>query len=401
MKKYILYIFLIIIVLSSCVNKLEKDETPEEPETTVYHLPHPQRVYFYRDGTIVYDATVPVSSIADNKFILPDNIDTNSFSIFQEDSRIFSYSLETTVLPVQLLDQNPDEPGKPLVVENRVLLVTVPDIKPGLPLDVRFGVGRSGITWDLVLDMEARPNNTLECNLLASISTVSLFDSNLESILAKKPEIILLPSRNVFLEGSDSIFNLGNILIETNKVSFIKLDDGQSTYRLVYRWDPNQRERPGAYLYCTNPFNFSLSGVRGNLNSGGLNINTFSSLRLTPGVRIELGVGNQPLINTFRSALVQEVPERTNLPFTHILEFTATNQLQERIELEISVPMVIGRVHRTQYNFTRAPDERPGDRMIWRFNLNPNAVARVDFSYFSETKDNPMYPQFDYYSNGR
>jgi hypothetical protein len=404
MKK--LFLFSVILLLILACQKQEAEEEPEpEPEIIepVYLLPVPQKVLFYRDGTTVYDAYVPPEAIIDNSFILPVNIDRNSFSIYQEGERIFSFSLEQTVLLIQLLDQDPNNPEKPLIERGSALLVTVPELKPGSSPGVRFGVGRSGITWELILDMEAEANNnTLECNLLASIEASGMLDRNLEYILAKRPEITLISSRNIFLERADAMFDLGDIKIEKNKNTFVRLENGKSTYRLVYNWDANRQERPSAFLYCTNPFKSSISSVRGNLNSNGLNLNRFSSIRLTPEMQFELEVGNQPLLTTYKSVRIQEVEERKNLPYTHFMEYTVTNRLPERAELEISVPVVIGRVNRTQYTFTtRAPDERPGDRMVWKYNLAPGAVARLDFRFDAESKDNPLYREFDHYSNGR
>ena len=390
------FVTLMLATVFSCSRK-----EPEVEKEPVYRLPEPERVLFYRDGTTVYDAKIPVDAIIDNSFILPRQIDVNSFTIFQDGTRIFTYSLEETTLLIHLLEEDPNNPGKPLIRQDRALLVTVPELQPGHPLDVRFGIGRSGVTWSLVLDMEVAQNNTLECNLLASIKTNNEVEGNIKYILAKKPEIVLISSTNIFIERSEAMFNLGNPLIEPNKTTFMKLEGGQSSYRLVYLWNADEEDRPSAYLYCTNPFNSSISGIRGNLNSNGLSINDYSSMRLTPGRQFELYVGSQSLLRTFKSARTQEFPQRTNLPFTHWLEYTVTNGLSEQAELEISVPVAYGREHRTQYRFTRQPDERPGDRMIWKFMLAPGANANVEFNLDSEVKDNPLYSRFNYHDGGR
>jgi hypothetical protein len=403
MKKSI-FLFLALAAVLFCCKKQVVEEPAEEIEEVfaepVYQLPDPERVFFYRDGTTVYEARIPVSAIIKNSFILPMQADKNSFSIHQNGERIFSYILESKNLWIQLLDKDPNDPEVPLIIPGGALLVTVPDLIPSYPLHVKFGIGKSGITWRLVLDMEAAGANTLDCNLLASIETSYRLESNLEYILAKRPEIILLPSTNIFLEGSEAVFNLGNPLIEPNKTTFAKLEGGQSSYRLVYRWDANEQDRPSAFLYCSNPFTSSISGVQGFLNSNGLNINDYN-LRLTPGRQFELLVGNQPLITTFKSVRTQEFPDRGNLPYTHSLEYTATSQLSGQAELEISIPVSFGTIYRNQYHFQRQPDERPGNRMIWRYRLNPNTTARVEFTLDSESKDNTLYSRFDHYTNGR
>jgi hypothetical protein len=78
-----------------------------------------------------------------------------------------------------------------------------------------------------------------------------------------------------------------------------------------------------------------------------------------------------------------------------------TNQVDKQISVEISVPVTYGVKHRTEYHFTKAPDERPGDRMIWKYELAPGEQASVEFSFDAETKDNPFYSQFDYSEGGR
>jgi hypothetical protein len=401
MKK-IIFLPLVLLMVSSCQKPVLVEEAVEEEP--VYLLPDPQRVFFYRDGTTVYETSISLDAIIDNAFILPLQVDQNSFSIHQDGTRIFSYTLEIAALLIQLLEEDPDNPEVPLIVRGAALLVTVPDLKPGYPLDVKFGIGRSGITWSLVLDMEAAETGKLDCNLLASIETSARMEGNLEYILAKRPEIILLPSTNIFLEGSEAVFNLGNPLIQPSKTTFMKLEGGESSYRLVYYWDANEQDRPSAYLYCSNPFSSSISGVHAYLNSNGLNVNDYT-LRLIPGRQFELLVGSQPLITTFKSVRTQEFPkkdfpQRENLPYTHSLEYRATNQLPTQAELEISVPVSYGRVYRNQYIFQRQPDDQPGNRMVWKYLLNPGATARVEFRLDSESKDNTLYSTYDYYEGG-
>jgi hypothetical protein len=411
MKRFFFVLFaLSLTALFSCLTNQTKTTEPEPNPIPriIFRLPEPERVFFYRDGTTVYEAKIPTEAIINNSFILPQQVDRNNFTIFQNGKRIFSYSLIAGQVLIQFSDEDPRNPEVPLVELSQVLLVTVSELQADSPLDVRFGIGRSGISWRLVLDMETAEENTLNCNLLASITleASSRITGAIESILAKRPEIVLISSNNVFIEGSDTMFNLGNPLIESGKTTFIKLEEGKSSYRLVYVWDAENKDSPDAFLYCSNPFTSSLSSIEGLLKSAGLNIRTFSSLRLTPGRQFELLVGNQPLISTFKSALTQEFPEkeypnRANLPFTHTLEYRATNNLGVPAELEISIPVTYGKVHRTQYKFVKQPDERPGDRMIWKYKLDPNANANLEFSFDAERKDNSRYSDYDYYQGGR
>jgi hypothetical protein len=139
--------------------------------------------------------------------------------------------------------------------------------------------------------------------------------------------------------------------------------------------------------------------VEGYLNSNGLNINSYN-VRLTPGRQFELLVGNQPLITTYRSVRTEEFPDRTNQPYTHSLEYTATNTLPGQAELEISVPIAFGRVYRNLYAFKKEPDERPGDRMVWKYMLAPGATASAEFSIETESRYNNLYSQFDNYEGG-
>ncbi|MDR0290894.1 MAG: hypothetical protein LBI06_08165, partial [Treponema sp.] len=194
MKKIFLFLAMAALLLSC-----QKPEEPvaeevavEEEQEPIYRLPDPERVFFYRDGTTVYEARIPIDAIIEKSFILPPQVDKNSFTIHQGGARIFSYTLEAVFLQIQLLDEDPRDPEFPLIERGPALLVTVPDLEQGSPLDVKFGIGKSGIAWKLVLDMEAAGTNALDCNLLASIETRSRLEGNLEYILAKRPEIILL-----------------------------------------------------------------------------------------------------------------------------------------------------------------------------------------------------------------
>jgi hypothetical protein len=96
----------------------------------------------------------------------------------------------------------------------------------------------------------------------------------------------------------------------------------------------------------------------------------------------------------------QEFPQRENLPYSHSLEYTVTNQLPGQADLEISVPVIFGTVHRNQYFFQRQPDEQPGNRMIWKYRLNPGATARVEFRLDSESRNNGIYSYYDRYEGG-
>jgi hypothetical protein len=65
------------------------------------------------------------------------------------------------------------------------------------------------------------------------------------------------------------------------------------------------------------------------------------------------------------------------------------------------VPVSYGVKHRNIYHFSKEPDERPGDRMVWKYDLDPGEQALVEYDFDSETKDNPFYSQFDYSEGGR
>jgi hypothetical protein len=38
--------------------------------------------------------------------------------------------------------------------------------------------------------------------------------------------------------------------------------------------------------------------------------------------------------------------------------------------------------------------------MIWKYQLNPGAIARVEFRLDSESKENTLYSRFDNYEGG-
>ncbi|MHC6202249.1 hypothetical protein ACYULU_03545 [Breznakiellaceae bacterium SP9] len=388
MKKKPVFAAVLLCAALACFAQEDASET-----VIVYRLPDPERLYIYRNGTVVYDAKIPGSAVINNSFILPTNIQADSFTIVQSGKRIYSYTTENAEVLVALRRGE-----RPSLV--RVLQVTVPDITPNVPLEVKYGISNSGITWDIRIDLELQEQNILECSLLAVINTGRELPDITQSILAKRPEIILAASQNTIIENSGVMFNLGTPLIEANKRIQLKLEEGEVTYDIVYVWDANFDERPEAYIRFPNPFKTMTSSVRAYLNSSGMNINTFN-LSISPDRSFNLPVGEQPNIRTFKAVTTAEFSGRENLPFTHSLEYSVENHLNQKISIEISVPVTYGTKHRTQYHFTKEPDERPGDYMVWKFTVAPSESAAVNFSFDSETKDNPLYSQFDYNQGGR
>jgi hypothetical protein len=384
----------------SCKAAPPEEEAPEE--IIAYRLPDSGRLYIYRGGIVVNDAVVPAEGIIDNTFILPLTIQPDSLAISQAGKRIYSYSTKTGEVPV--MPGSGDAlamPGGERPRRMRVLQVRVPDLAPGVPLEVRYGVKDPGLSWDFILDMEITEQNFLECVLAAAIETEPALHGAMESILAQKPEIILASSRNLLLEDPGALFNLGRPVIEADWRMMIKLDEGRTPYRLVHHWDANRRERPAVYLRAPIPFKTMAEGVQPYLNASSLSVASLSGIRISPDREFDFYIGEQPNILTYKSVTTAEYPGRENLPFTHSLEYRVTNQLNRRVSVELSVPVTYGAAHRTVYHFTRAPDERPGDRMVWKYDLAPEEQAKVEFSFDSESKDNPLYSQFNYSDGGR
>jgi hypothetical protein len=392
MKKIGVSVLFFMISLVPCAAQTVPDLTAEQ--IVVYRLPDPERLYIYRNGLVIYDAKIPENAIINNAFILPENIQLDSLVISQSGSRVYSYSTETVEALVVL-----KRGERPNMV--RILRVTIPELKAGVSLDVKYGIRNSGLVWSPVLDMEVRDGNSLGCALLADMRTDRELPETTRSILARRPEIILASSQNMLLDDTGAIFNLGSPLIEANRRTLFKLEEGRTQYELVYSWDANREERLSAYLRAATPLKTMAREVRMYLNASGMNVGQTSNLTISPDRPIVCYVGEQPNIAAFKSVRTAEFPERENQPFTHYLEYRVTNQLSKRISIEISVPVSYGVKHRNLYHFTKEPDERPGDRMIWKYDLGPGEQALVEFNFDSETKDNPLYSHFDYSSGGR
>jgi hypothetical protein len=382
-----------VLTLAPCAAQAAPDESAPAEQIIVYRLPDPERLYIYRSGLVVYDAKIPENTIINNGFILPENIQLDSLIISQAGKRVYSYSTEQVeVLVVLRRGERPN-----LV---RILRVHIPELQAGVPLEVKYGIRNSGLLWDIILDMEIGDGNYLSCALLAAVRTERELPETTRSILARRPEIILASSQNMLLDDTGAVFRLGRPLIEANRRTLFKLEEGQTRYDLVYNWDANRRERLSVYLRASTPLKTMARDVRMYLNASGMNVGQSSGLAISPDRLIECYIGEQPNIAAFKSVRTAEFP-RENLPFTHYLEYRVTNQLDKRIPVEISVPVSYGVKHRNVYHFTKEPDERPGDRMIWKYDLGPGEQALVEFNFDSESKDNPLYSQFDYSEGGR
>jgi hypothetical protein len=283
----------------------------------------------------------------------------------------------------------------------RVAQVTIPNLRAGTPLNIKYGVRNSGLSWNIMLDMEIQPNNNLNCALIAELRAANDLPEMTRSILARNPEIILASSSNALLEDSTAFINLGKPLIEANKRQLIRLEEGTVPYRIVYVWDANRRERPTAYLRAQTNLKTMIDQTQFNLNSNGMIIHN-GYLSVSPDRPFDIPVGEQPNIVTYKSIVTAEYPDRETHPFTHSLEYRVENQSSRAIDLEISVPITVGINHRTEYNFTNPPDDRPGDRLLWKYRISAGERVVLQFSFDTDVKNDPTYRQFDYSEgNGR
>jgi hypothetical protein len=360
----------------------------------VYRLPDPERLYIYRNGFLVHEAKIPEAFIINNSFILPENVQLDSLIISQSGKRVYSYSTETVEALVVLRRGE-----RPTMV--RILRVFIPELQAGVSLDVKYGIRNSGLVWTPVLDMEVGEGRELGCALLADLRTERELSETTRSILARRPEIILASSQNMLLDDSGAVFNLGKPQIETGRRTLFKLEEGGTRYEVVHQWDANRDERLSAYLRAASPFKTMVQQVRMYLNASGMNVGQSSGVALSPDRPIVCYIGEQPNLAAFKSVRTAEFPDRENLPFTHYLEYRVSNGLDKRVSVEISVPVSYGTKHRNIYHFAKDPDDRPGDRMVWKYELGPGEQALVEFNFDSESKDNPLYSQFDYHSGGR
>jgi hypothetical protein len=391
MKKVLSIILLTLVISGAGAQAIRQGSGNDE--IIVYRLPDPQKIYIYRNGNVVYDATIPASSIINNTFILPDNVRLDSMTISQAGKRIHTYTTFTAeVLVVLRRGEMPRQV--------RVLQIHVPELNSGASLEVKYGIRNSGLSWNILLDMEVVGDNNLNCALVAELRAASDLPETTRSILAQNPEIILASASNALLEDSAAFFNLGKLSIESNKRQLIRLEEGNTKYQIVYQWDANRRERPSAYLRAQTPLKSMAGQVQYYLNSGGINY-VDGQLTVSPDRPFSIAVGEQPNILTYKSIVTAEFPERENLPFTHNLEYQVENQSSQTINLEISIPVSYGEKHRTEYRFTKAPDERPGDRMLWKYSVAPGEKTVLQFSYDADLKYDPSYRQFDYNEGGR
>jgi hypothetical protein len=390
-KMFFTIIFLTLVITGTDAQAIR--ESGGNDEIIVYRLPDPQKIYIYRNGNVVYDAAIPASSIINKTFILPENVRLDSLTVSQGGKRIYSYTtFSAEVLVVLRRGEMPRQV--------RVLQVSMPELIASSPLEVKYGMRNSGLSWNLLLDMEVVGNNNLNCALIAELRTNSDLPETTRSILAQNPEIILASTSNALLEDSATFFNLGKMSVEANKRQLIRLEEGQTRYSIVYQWEANRRERPFAYLRAQTPLKSMAGQVQYYLNSGGINY-VDGQLSVSPDRPFNIAVGEQSNIVTYKSIVTAEFPERENLPFTHNLEYQVENQASRAIELEISIPISYGEKHRTEYHFTKAPDERPGDRMLWKYTVPPGEKIVLQFSYDADLKYDPSYRQFDYNEGGR
>jgi len=113
-------------------------QSEQSAEIIVYRLPDPQRIYIYRNGNVVYDASIPGNAIINNSFILPDDVRLDSLTISQAGKRIYTYTtFNSEVLVVLRRGEMPRQV--------KVTQVYVPDLKAGSSLEVKYGIRNAGL----------------------------------------------------------------------------------------------------------------------------------------------------------------------------------------------------------------------------------------------------------------
>jgi hypothetical protein len=397
MKNKLLSFVLLTLSLTGAGAQAIQQEDRQNDEVIVYRLPEPRQVFILRgDNNVVYKASIPAASIVNNSFILPDNARTESLAIYQDGKRIHTFTTFTADVVVVL--RRGEMPRQVKVIQ-----VHVPGLKAASPLEVVYGVRDSGLTWDFLLDLEVTDGGNLNSTLIAQIVAAASLPETTRLILAREPEIILTAASNALLEDSSVYFNLGKQLLEAGKRQLIKVEEGTTKYNIVYRWDANRSERPSAFLRAQNPLKTMAGNVRLAFNSGGIFISGDGTRmsNISPDRPFDLQIGEQPNIITYKSLVTAEFPNRENLPFTHSFEYQVENNSSRAIDLEIEIPVAIGNRHRTEYHFTKEPDERPGGSMLWRYTVAPNQKIELKFSYDADLRNDPSYNRFNYYEGGR
>jgi hypothetical protein len=393
MKIRIFSFAILTLILIGAGAQAEAQQDRSYDEIIVYRLPEPRQVYIFDNNDVVYKASIPTSSIVNNAFVLPDNVRLETLAIYQEGRRIHTYT--TFPAEVVVVLRRGEMPR-----QVRVIQVDVPNLKPATPLEVTYGVRDSGLTWNFVLDMEMTDNSNLNCALVAQVTAGNNLPETTRAILAQEPEIILTSASNLLLEDATFSHSLGKMRVEASRRYMIRLEEGSTRYSIVYQWEANRQERPSAYLRAQTPLRTMANNVPYYLNTGGISGGS-STVNISPDRPFNLPIGEQPNSVTYKSLVTAEFPDRPNLTFTHTFEYQVENRSTRAINLEIVIPIAIGNRHRTEYHFTKEPDERPGGSMLWRYTVAPGEKAVLNFSYDADLRNDPSYRQFDYYDGGR
>jgi hypothetical protein len=282
----------------------------------------------------------------------------------------------------------------------RVLHVIVPDLKAGQPLNVNYAIRNSGLSWNMVLDLDIAQNNNLNSSLTAELRSADNLPDMTKSILARNPEIILASAANPLLGDVSAFISLGKRQIEANRRQRIVLEDGTSPYNIVYYWDTSEMERPLAYLRSQTPLKTMAGRIPYYLYYNGMVIDN-RTITVSPDRPFDISISEQNNIVTYRSVTTGEFPDRENYPYTHNLEFRVENNLSTAIDVEIMVPAIISNRVRTVYVFTNEPDERPNGNLLWKYNIPAGQQVTLKFSYNTDLRNHPSYRRYDYSEGGR
>jgi hypothetical protein len=398
MRRLFLFFFIFSLILNgigaqAIQQSNQAQSTQGGDQIIVFRLPNPEKVYINRDGSVVYEATIPANAIVNNTFILPDNAQLESIFISQGGKRVNAYT--TFIGDALVLLRSGERP-----YQVRVLHIVIPGLTAGQPLNVNYSIRNSGLSWNMLLDLDVVQNNSLNSTLVAELRSADNLPDMTKSILARNPEIIIVSATNALLGDASAFFNLGRRQIEANRRQRVVLEEGTSPYKITYYWDTTNMERPIAYLRAQTPLKTMAGRLQYYLYFNGMVIDN-QQIIVSPSRPFDIPVGEQGNLVTYRAAATEEFPDRENYPYTHNLEFRVENNLSTAIDVEIMVPAIISNRVRTVYVFTNEPDERPNGNLLWKYNIPAGQQVTLKFSYNTDLRNHPSYRQYEYSEGGR
>ncbi len=326
------------------------------------------------DGTATVEADLSPGNLVDGGVLLPAALNMDSVTALQNGARLRFYRIEK-------------EPAS-----GQRYFVSFPSRDRSAPLLLRYSL--NGVTWRPRMEAIVTDGSTLALSLSAIIESGGTDLRGCSITLAGRGS-----------RGGDSVsaggFPIGTLDLRPGSTVVYLLGSETAPYSSFYRWFASSRQGPHLVVAFKSPFPSVLRNLPFVMVQDSIVMSQGVIPELRPDLSAEMDGGTEDLLATFRSVVTKEDRTRALVPFNHAVTFKVRNQKDSPVVLRLYYEKKLGVRHRTEYHFAVAPNDKPGELLLWNLALPAGGEQEISFDFDSDVKSFAEYLDYDYFEGGK